>query len=268
MVASDLTRPSGLAFSPDYNTLYVSELVEGHDGVYIHAYDITYSDPAKAPSFNISVVPSVKRNASGSSGSSGSSLRSPRPHHRAQGYPTPESSPVSRPATLLGASSSHSRSASQSRGHEMSNHKFLHNMTNGLRSNPRGPTSEPTLMEPPSPVDRSFSFPERKRATFLSSKRLVVYTPNAVPSGTITTDPVRGDLWLGTEEGVEIWNAGTGELTGKILIEEWDARRPDDNSRKMRGVSKVVFTSDGEALLLGGERIWRLKMGLRGLQGM
>ena len=150
----------------------------------------------------------------------------------------------------------------------MSNHKFLHNMTNGLRSNPRGPTSEPTLMEPPSPVDRGFPSSERKRGTFLSSKRLVVYTPNAVPSGTITTDPVHGDLWLGTEEGVEVWNAGTGELTGKVLIEEWDARRADDNSRKMRGVSKVVFTNDGEALLLGGERIWRLKMGLRGLHAM
>ena len=123
-------------------------------------------------------------------------------------------------------------------------------------------------MEPPSPVDRGFPSSERKRGTFLSSKRLVVYTPNAVPSGTITTDPVHGDLWLGTEEGVEVWNAGTGELTGKVLIEEWDARRADDNSRKMRGVSKVVFTNDGEALLLGGERIWRLKMGLRGLHAM
>ena len=105
---------------------------------------------------------------------------------------------------------------------------------------------------------------------FLSNKRLVVYTPNAVPSGAITTDPVHGDLWLGTEEGVEVWNAGTGELTGKILVEEWDARftvsGTDDHRSKMQGVSKVVFTSDSEALLLGGQRIWRLRMGLRGIQ--
>ncbi len=266
MVANGLKRAAGLAFSLDYSVLYVSELIEGQDGVYVHAYDVTYSDP-KAPSFNISVVPSIKHSASDSSGSApGSSPRSVATHHRGQPYPTPDSSPQLRVATPLGRSSSHSRSGSQTRTHDMSSHKFLTSMTNGLRSSPRGPTSEPAFMER-SPLATTFPSRDRKRGTFLSSKRLVVYSPNAVPSGTITTDPVHGDLWLGTEEGVEVWNAGTGELTGKILIEEWDVRRTDDHrSSKMRGISKVVFISDSEALLLGGERIWRLRMGLRGLQ--
>jgi hypothetical protein len=270
VVASDLKKAAGLAFSPDYSALYVSELIEGHNGVYIHAYDITYSDSTKAPSFNISVVPSIKHTASSSSGyTPGSSTQSSAQYHRGPPYATPDSSPQLRIATLVGRSSSrsgsHSRSESHTRTHDMSNHKFLASMTSGLRSPSRGPTSEPAPMELSPPLAST----TRKRGTFLSGKRLVVYTPNMVLSGAITTDPVHGDLWLGTVEGVEVWNAGTGELKGKILVEEWDARRTDGHrSKSMRGVSKVVFISDSEALLLGGERIWRLTMGLRGLQAM
>ena len=33
---------------------------------------------------------------------------------------------------------------------------------------------------------------------------------------------------------------------------------------KMKGVSKVTFTSHGQALLLGGERVWRLTYGRHG----
>jgi hypothetical protein len=267
VVASDLKRPAGLAFSPDYSELYVSELIEGHNGVYIHAYDITHSDSPKAPSFNISVVPSIKHAASGSSGSApGLSTQSSAQYHRGQPYATPDSSPQLRTAPLVGRSSSRSPSGSHTRTHDMSNHKFLASMTNGLRSPSRGPTSEPASMGPSPPFATAFPSTNHKRGTFLSGKRLVVYTPNAVPSGAITTDPVHGDLWLGTEEGVEVWNAGTGELTGRILVEEWDVRRMDDHKPKMRGVSKVVFTSDSEALLLGGERIWQLRMGFRGMQ--
>ena len=126
-------------------------------------------------------------------------------------------------------------------------------------------------MEPSPPLSSAFPFPDRlhsnrKRGTSLSNRRLVVYTPNAVPSGAIATDPVHGYLWLGTEEGVEVWSADTSELIGKILVEEWDAQSRTQHRTRMRGVSKVVFTGDNEALLLGGERIWRLRMGSQGMQ--
>ena len=265
VVAHDLKRPAGLAFSPDYRTLYVSELVGGHEGVYIHAYDVSYANPSDAPSFNISVVPSTSQHAASNSSGSASSTESSRQPYRGRDYLTPDSSPQTPTVNMLG---SHSRSGSQSRGHDMSHHKILTSMTNGLRSPSRGPTSQPmsAQLQPMWPLKTNFPSMNRKRGTFLSSKRLVVYSPNPVQSGAITTDPVHGDLWLGTEEGLEIWNSGTGELTGKILTEEWDAHHNDHSQRsKMRGCSKVVFVNDSEALLLGGERIWRLRMGQRGM---
>ena len=263
MVASDLKRPSGLAFSPDYSVLYVSELGERHSGLYIHAYEITYSDRPRASSSYISVVPSVKQATTSSSESaSGSSTQFSTRYRHVQSHTTPDSSPQSRAANLVERSLSRSRSGSHARNHDVSNHRFLASMSNGLRSPSPGVAIEPALLGPSLSIPRSVPSTNRRSSTFLSSKRLVVYTPNAVPSGAITTDPIQGNIWLGTEDGVEVWDAGTGELIGKILVEEWDARRTDEQRPKMRGVSKVVFTSDGEALLLGGERIWKLKLGL------
>jgi hypothetical protein len=270
VVANGLRRPAGLAFSPDYRTLYVSELIGGHDGVYIHAYDVTYSNSPEAPSFDISGVPNIKHAAGGSSGSATtSSPQVSAQYHRGQPYATPDSSPQFRAATLAGRPSLRSRTGSHTRSHDMSNHKFLSSMTNGLRTPSRGPTGEPTSIGPSTPPSTAFSSRTRKCGTFLSIKGLLVYTPNATATGAITTDPVHGHLWLGTEEGVEVWNADSGELTGKILVEEWDSQRTDEHSlrRKTRGVSKVVFTSDNDALLLGGERIWQLRMGPRRTQG-
>jgi hypothetical protein len=264
VVASDLKRPSGLAFSPDYHALYVSELGEGHSGLYIHAYDITYSVAFKVSSSNKSVVSSVRQTATRSSDfAPGSSTQFSTQNQQGQSYATPDSSPRLRAAGLVERSLSRSRSSSQARTHDMSNHRSLALMPNGIRPHSQRATIESGLLTPTLSSARLVPSTNRRSSTFLSSKRLVVYTPNAVTSGAITTDPVQGDLWLGTEYGVEVWNAGTGELTGKILIEEWDARHTDEKRPKMRGVSKVVFTSDGEALLLGGERIWQLKMGLR-----
>jgi hypothetical protein len=259
-VASDLKRPAGLAFSPDCKTLYVSEIIQGLGGLYVYAYDVSYTDP-KVPSFNISVVPSVKHAANGSSGSgSGSSTQSPAQYHQNRGYATPDSSPRLGATTVVGRSSVHSRSGSHTRSRDMSHHKFLASMTNGLRSPSQGPTSEPTFMDRSPQSATPFSSIHRKYATVLSNKRHIVYTPGVALSGAITTDPIHGDLWLGTEEGVEVWNPVTGELTGKIVVESGHRRS------KTRGVSKVVFINDSEALLLGGDRVWRLRMGLRGLQ--
>ncbi len=101
---------------------------------------------------------------------------------------------------------------------------------------------------------------------FLTNKRLFAYSPSAAPSGGISTDPVQGNVWLGTEEGVEIFRGHTGSLVGKVLTSETEDeslttstmmdRRSD--GRQMRGVSRVAFGSDGEAWLLGGERLWRI----------
>ncbi len=260
VVASDLKKPAGLAFSPDYRTIYVSEHGGSYGGVYVFAYDIKYSDPPKAPAFDLNVMPGIKYTPNGTS--------APAPGSRGQPYATPESSPQSRTVTLArSSSSSRSPSGSHARLHDnMSNHKFLASMTNGLRSPASGPTSAPAHIEPSPPLATAFPYSNRKRGTFVSNRRLVVYTPNIVPSGAIATDPVHGYLWLGTEEGVEVWHPDTGELIGKILVEEWDSQRPGHERPKMRGVSKVVFTSDSEALLLGGERIWRLRMGFQGVQ--
>jgi hypothetical protein len=127
----------------------------------------------------------------------------------------------------------------------------------------QGPTNSPAAHapQPALPI-----LPNRGRGTFLANKRLFAYSPNTAPSGGIATDPVQGNIWLGTEEGVEVWSASSGELIGKILVDEWDdalkdTSRPDEKHGKMKGVSKVAFTTSGQALLLGGERIWRLTYG-------
>ncbi len=110
-----------------------------------------------------------------------------------------------------------------------------------------------------------------KRGAFLINKRLFAYSPAKAPSGGISTDPVQGNVWLGTDEGVEIYSGGMGSLVGKILVpeEEEHSSSPVDKKfaglDKMTGVSRVAFGGDGEAWLLGGERLWRIGFG--GLAG-
>ena len=238
VVADSSNQPAALAFSPDCRTLYVSEIPEDTDGTYIHAFDVSYARSSKAQTFNISVVPGTNHSHS-ASGSSNPSLG--QSYRGAPAYATPESSPKGRFATLNGQP--RSRSGSSSR--DMSHHRFL-------TSPSRGPTSEPASTS---------SY--KKTSAFLTNKRLFAYSPNATAAGFITTDPYQGDLWLGTEEGVEVWSATTGELTGKILVDEAQqggASRIDSSKTKMQGVSKVVFINDSDALLLGGERMWKLTM--------
>lgn len=105
---------------------------------------------------------------------------------------------------------------------------------------------------------------------FLINKRLFAYSPSKAPSGGISTDPVQGNVWLGTDEGVEIFSGVLGSMVGKILVpEEEENSSPLDRKRergdKMAGVSRVAFGGDGEAWLLGGERLWRIGFG--GLAG-
>jgi hypothetical protein len=97
---------------------------------------------------------------------------------------------------------------------------------------------------------------------FLTDKRLFAYSPSTAPSGGISTDPVQGNVWLGTDEGVEVFNGSTGSMVGKVLVSETEDESPTmdrrSDGRKMKGVSRVAFGSDGEAWLLGGERLWRI----------
>jgi hypothetical protein len=148
----------------------------------------------------------------------------------------------------------------------MTHHQLLSSLSEDLRPPSRGPTSNPATHAPQTAISTS-SY--QSHGTFLANKRLFAYSPNTAPSGGISTDPVQGNVWLGTEEGVEVWSASSGELIGKILVDEWDdppkdTSKPDEKPKKMKGVSKVAFTSHGQALLLGGERIWRLTYGQHG----
>ena len=108
---------------------------------------------------------------------------------------------------------------------------------------------------------------ERGRlGAFLINKRLFAYSSSKAPSGGISTDPVQGNVWLGTDAGVEIFSGVLGSMVGKILVpEEEEHSSPLDRRRergdKMTGVSRVAFGGDGEAWLLGGERLWRIGFG-------
>jgi hypothetical protein len=266
-----ISRPASLAFSPDYSVLYVSELGDKYGGTYIHAYDVLYSHTSRTtPSFNINVVPgrpngvTANHSATSSTDSSVGSGRDRTIKH------TPDSSPQGPSASLSllnrkPTSRSNSRSGSRSR--DMTHHQLLSSLSMDLKSSNQGPTSNPAAHAPQTALPTS-SY--RSRGTFLANKRLFAYSPNTAPSGGISTDPVQGNIWLGTEEGVEVWSTTSGELVGKILVDEYDepakdaSRAGEKKTKKMKGVSKVAFTSPGQALLLGGERIWRLTYGQHG----
>lgn len=65
-------------------------------------------------------------------------------------------------------------------------------------------------------------------------------------------------------------------MVGKVLVpapeEHRDSSSPTDKRRdgknKMSGVSRVAFGNEGEAWLLGGERLWRIAFAGVGGGGM
>lgn len=65
---------------------------------------------------------------------------------------------------------------------------------------------------------------------FLSNKRLFAYSPSTAPSGAISTDPVQGNIWLGTEEGVEVWSGVTGSMMGKVLVPDCEEEEGQANN--------------------------------------
>jgi hypothetical protein len=269
VLATGISRPAGLAFSPDYSVLYVSELGDKYGGTYIYAYDTQFSHASRvAPSFNTSVAPGAPNRPSGNHSASSSTDSSDGSGRDRVVKLTPNSSPQrpTPPSNVLDRKAiSRSDSRSGSRSQEATHNRLLSSLSVDMRSAGRAPTSNPAAHVPATAFSTSSSHP---RGTFLTNKRLFAYSPNTAPSGGISTDPVQGNVWLGTEEGVEVWSASGGELIGKILVDEWeDPPKGISNGgvkSKMKGVSKVTFTSQGQALLLGGERVWRLTYGRHG----
>lgn len=265
-----ISRPASLAFSPDYSLLYISELGDKYGGTYIYAYDVLYSNTSRAaPGFHIGPVPGGSNGTSANHSASSSTDSSAGSGRDRTVKLTPNSSPQAPPASITRLNrkpSSRSNSRSGSRSQDTAHHQLISALSMDSKSQTRGPTSYPAA---PAPQTAFPTSSRNSRGTFLANKRLFAYSPNTAPSGGISTDPVQGNIWLGTEEGVEVWSASTGELIGKILVDEWDEppkdpSRPDEKSKKMKGVSKVAFTSPGQALLLGGERVWRLTYGKHG----
>jgi hypothetical protein len=269
VLATGISRPAGLALSPDYSVLYVSELGDKYGGTYIYAYDIRFSHGSRtAPNSNIGIAPGASSGPTGNHSASSSTDSSDGSGRDRTVKLTPNSSPQ-RPAASLNVldrkpmSRSDSRSGSRSR--DMTHNRLLSQSSMNTRPAGRTPTSNPAAHAPATTSSTSSYHP---RGTFLTNKRLFAYSPNTAPSGGISTDPVQGNVWLGTEEGVEVWSASTGELIGKILVDEWEDPAKEISNKgakpKLKGVSKVTFMSHGQALLLGGERVWRLTYGQHG----
>ena len=222
VVANGHSRPAGLALSPDFTTLYVSELGDKYGGTTIFAYSIATSDPFKEAdtSFQISVTqnPNSTNNihkstpSNSTSGSNSGSNNSqtgikpsvpPNSFNRTQPL-TPRMSPINGIMNEV-RSRSHSRGpaepAPQTKGH-------IVNHPNSSRST----TQLPVRGRPPPPPQRM--------APFLTNKRLFAYTPTYSPAALISTSPGFGHLFLGTEEGVEVFSSFSGDLIGKILVDE------------------------------------------------
>lgn len=231
-----LNRPCGLAFSPDYSVLYVSDLGDKYGGTTIHAFDIHYTNaPSSGPSFQISVSNGLNNGTSAINGihksTPSSSTQSTKSNSSTGQY---RLMPTSPPPMIRAESGT----------------------TTYSRSRSRGPTEirSPTLGPVPSLRTTGTQGPTFTVAHLLN-KRTYAYSVAPGSSGGISTDPIHGHLFLGTGEGVEIWSGDTAELLGKILVDE------DGAEGNNRGVSKVAFGNDGEAWLFGGERVWRARIG-------
>jgi hypothetical protein len=313
-VAHGLSRPGGLAFSPDYTILYVSELGDKYGGTTIHAFDMIYTSPSTAPgplALSNSTTSPVrsgtlnghqKNTSSSSTESSGDSATLP---YRASPTASPgalaAAARLAMPSSSSSATNGHyagtlSRSNSRDRARRVldiaqNQSRQLKSMSSSLGMNLKSsfnttPSLSHTLLQhqrhqhqhqpvqapslgPPltASSDPPTSAPgenEGRLGAFLSNKRLFAYSPSTAPSGGISTDPTQGNIWLGTDVGVEIFSGSLGSMVGKVLVPEDEGDSPVDkrrDGRKMAGVSRVAFGNDGEAWLLGGERLWRIQFG-------
>lgn len=237
VVAVGLHRPCGLAFSPDHSVLYVSDLGDKYGGTTIHAFDVQYSNvPSTNPSFHISVSNGFANGTSATNGvhksTPSSSTQSSKSNSSLGNY---RLMPTSPPPLIRTESGTTTYSRSRSRG-----------PTEVIRSPTLGPVST---------IRTAQAYTGSSTSAHLSNKRTFAYSVVQGSSGGISTDPIYGHLCLGTGEGVEIWSSDTAELIGKILVDE------DGAEGNNHGVSKMAFGKDGDAWLLGGERVWRVRMG-------
>jgi sugar lactone lactonase YvrE len=315
VVANGLSRPGGLAFSPDFTVLYVSELGAKYGGTTIHAFDMIYTTSTSiqpgplALSISTTSAPRSMTPNSHQKTSSASSTESGDSAHLSF-----RSSPTASSRGLLAAARSASSNSptSPTDGHHVgrlrrsnsserarrvldiaqSSSRQLRSMSNNLgislkssfnttpslsQINPQHqqhqcqhrPVQPPNLAPPltasSSGLSASAMMADRGRlGAFLTNKRLFAFTPSSAPSGGISTDRIQGNVWLGTNQGVEIFSPSLATMVGKILVPDYEDSSPVDRHRdgpKMTGVSRVAFGNEGEAWLLGGERLWRFAFG-------
>lgn len=299
VVANGLARPGGLAFSPDFTVMYVSDLGDKYGGTTLYAYDMIYN--AWSPRRPGPLAHSISSISNGRSGtpnshqkntslsSTESSGDSSQHHYRAS--PAASAQALAAAARYAAQSSTSSTTNGQqapnlSRSNSgasrplkfMSsiNLKSSFNITPSLSQQQQHQhqhqhVQEPRPLSPPltaSSSGHSVSAAVTDGAgicgAFLAGKRLFAYSPSLAPSGGIATDPLQGNVWLGTDEGVEIFSGCAGSLVGKVLVPEDESVSPVEKYRegkRMTGVSRVAFGNHGEAWLLGGERLWRIGFG-------
>jgi hypothetical protein len=322
VVADCLSRPGGLAFSPDYSILYASDLGDEYGGMTIHAYDMIYTRPSTqaAPfALSISTTPAArpttpnghqKNISSSSTDSSGESVpRAYRPSPTASPHVLAAANRLTSPHSPSSGTNglyapSLSRSNSRDRARKVldiasNSSRQLRTMSSNLGMNLKSsfnttPSISQTLIQhqqhqnqhqPVQPIlsppltAHSSIFPTSappagdgaRLGAFMINKRLFAYSTSHAPSGGISTDPVQGNVWLGTDEGVEIFSGSMGSMVGKVLVPEDEDGSPLERrseSKRMKGVSRVAFGNDGEAWLFGGERLWRIGFGSGGLHGL
>ena len=294
VVANGHSRPAGLALWRD--TLYVSELGDKHGGTNIFAYTLAHIEPARdssQPSFQISVsnrgytTSNHRSTPSGSTiGSQGSS--SGYVPNASSSYSFNRTAPLSPQQAVAGAYGDVNRPPPTAEENNL--RSPLHSSSSRWhfqrdRSHQRDGSNAST-------TNTSSRHSGRHSGPFLLNKRLFAYTPSSSSSGLISTDPRTGNVFLGTEEGVDVFSGESGDLIGRILVDEEEGLpvqveevktpekkrrageksttatepKPSDGGVKIkkkkfqRGVSKVAFGLGGEFWLLGGERIWRGKM--------
>lgn len=323
VIADGLSRPGGLAFSPDYSILYVSELGDKYGGTSIHAFDLKYNAPASAQpgplALSISSSSPMRsgtfnrhqKTTSSSSSTDSSGGDSATLPHRASPTASPHALAVAnrltaQPSTTNGHNNRGGLSRSNSRdrarkvldiaqnqsrqlksmssnigmnlkssfnttpslSQTLTQHQQMHQNHHHHQPVPPPGVISPALTASSSYLSNPSAAADGRLSAFLTNKRLFAYTPSRAPSGGISTDPIQGNVWLGTETGVEIFSGGMGSLVGKVLVPENEdespvvgKRREGGKNAKMTGASRVAFGNDGEAWLLGGERLWRVGFG-------
>jgi gluconolactonase len=285
VLASGLTRPCGLCFSPDGSTLYVSDAdASRNSGITIHAFDVSYFPSSTSntlngtplPSFgNITVMSAPSSHHAKASNSTSNSdspscptandhvtVTTATPTKELNGFITHNvTEKLSPPSTSHPKLSSPDSTSSRPKLSSRTQSAFslaAHLPSSGSRSQSRGPPSP--LLSPQTHAHLSTArlpqsnYHPQQQSPFLCNKRVFAFSPTK-GTGNIAADPHSGMVWLATAEGVEVW-AAWGELVGKVAISEGN-----------RGVTGIAFgggrsgKGGWDVYLMGGERLWGVRFG-------